>query len=83
MLGEVARYTLYPTTPEEVLASQRNNTECGVGGGGEETPWPLSVTTVGEFVALLLTFTLPLISSAFFGANVTSNVVVCPGASVA
>jgi hypothetical protein len=40
------------------------------------------VMVPGEFVALLATFTLPLIVPAVFGVNVTSNVVVCPGAIV-
>jgi hypothetical protein len=93
-LGNVARYTMYPTTLGEGLASQRKTTECAVAGGTEgdeeppegtpeETPVPLNAMTVGEFVALLLIFTLPFIFFAFFGAKVTSNVTVCPGAIVA
>jgi hypothetical protein len=39
--------------------------------------------TVGEFAALLLICTLPLIFFAFFGAKVTSKDAVCPGAIVA
>jgi hypothetical protein len=46
------------------------------------TPVPLSAINVGEVVALLVTVTLPLICSAFFGANVTFNVADCVGAMV-
>ena len=43
-MPDVARYTLYPTTSEEVLASQLKATECAAGGepdplgGGEPDP---------------------------------------------
>ena len=83
------RYTLYPTTSEEVLGFQLKNTECACAPPVEcpvaETAVPFSVITVGEFVALLLIFTLPFSGPsrpAFFGAKVTFNVAVCPGAIV-
>ena len=97
-LGDVARYTLYPTTPEEVLGSQLKNTECATPGEfaapGELTPpdeldvgetaVPFTIITVGEFVALLLMVTLPFSSPSLtlVGAKVTFNVAVCPGAIV-
>ena len=45
-------------------------------------PSPVTTIVAGEFVALLATFTVPLTLPAVFGANVTSIVAVCPGASV-
>jgi hypothetical protein len=54
-------------------------TECA----DAATPSPVSAIVAGEFVALLVTFTLPLTLPAVFGANVTSTVAVCPGAIVA
>lgn len=78
VLGDVARYTLYPTTPDDVLASQLNATVYVA-----ETPVPLSAIVVGEFVALLVIVTLPVICAALVGAKVTSSVAVCPGAMVA
>ena len=77
---------MYPTTPEEALGSQLKNTECATPGefdvGEKRTPFPFSVITAGEFVALLLIVTLPFITSALFGAKVRFNVAVCPGAIV-
>jgi hypothetical protein len=70
---------MYPTTLGEGLAFHRKATECAV----KETPVPLSGMTVGEFAALLLICTLPLIRFAFFGAKVTRKVAVCPAAIVA
>ena len=67
----IARYTLYPTMPAEVLAVQLSSTECVVAA----MPSPLTAMVAGEFVALLATFTLPLTVPAVFGANVTFNVV--------
>ena len=82
-----------------MLGSQLKNTECATPGEfaapGELTPpgeldvgetaVPFTVITVGEFVALLLMFTLPLTSPSrptLFGAKVTFSVAVCPGAIV-
>ena len=45
-------------------------------------PSPLTVMVAGELLALLATFTLPLAIPAIFGANVTSNVALCPGAII-
>jgi hypothetical protein len=83
---------LYPTTPEEVLGLQLKSTECvapgeftapgELPGGAKRTPFPFSIITVGEFVALLRIVTLPFISCALFGAKVRFNVTVCPGAIV-
>jgi hypothetical protein len=79
VLGDVARYTLYSITPEDVLASQLSATDGAVA----ETPVPLHAIDVGEFVALLVIVTLPLIFPALFGSKATSNVAVCSGAIVA
>ena len=61
-----------------MLAAQFNVTECLVAA----TPSPLTTIVAGEFVELLATFTLPLTNPATLGANVTSTVVLCPGAIV-
>jgi hypothetical protein len=45
------------------------------------TPSPLSPIVTGESFALLVTFKLPVTLPTTFGANVTSTIVVCPGAS--
>jgi hypothetical protein len=42
-------------------------------------PVPLSETDAGEFVALLITLTLPLNDAADPGVNITFNDAVCPG----
>jgi len=46
------------------------------------TPVPLNETTVGEFVAVLASDTLPLTAPAAAGANRAVNVVLCPAVSV-
>ena len=43
-------------------------------------PSPPTEMVAGEFVALLVTLTLPATAPAVFGAKVTLNVEVCPGA---
>jgi hypothetical protein len=60
------------------LASQFRMTECA----DAATPSPVSPIVAGEFVALLVTFTLPLTLPVVFGAKVTSTVADCPGAIV-
>ena len=48
----------------------------------EVTPEPLTVTTAGELLALLLTEILPAVLPVVVGANVTSTAALCPGASI-
>jgi hypothetical protein len=74
-----ALYTQYPAMPDDVLASQLNVAECDA----LEIPAAASDIFAGEFVALLMTETLPLTVSAVVGAKVTSSVAVCPGEMVA
>lgn len=75
----MARYTWYPATPDEVLAVQLKVTEWAT----LATPAPPTVIVIGEFVALLVSFTLPLSVSVFVGVKITSNVAVWPAAIVA
>jgi hypothetical protein len=58
----------------EPLAIQDREAECTTA----VTPVPESVTLAGEFVALLVTVTLPVTLPVAAGANVTVNVAVCP-----
>ncbi len=44
-------------------------------------PVPLRLTLLGEFVALLVTVTLPVKAPLVAGANVTFNVAICPAAT--
>ena len=60
-------------------ATQAGN--VGVG-GATTTPTPLSVTVVGEFVASLVTVTLPVRIPVATGAKAAFNVAVCPGARI-
>ena len=48
----------------------------------DEAPVPESAIVVGEFVALLVTVTLPLALPAVVGSNTTENDVLCPALSV-
>ena len=50
---------------------------------GPEAAVPVTTIVSGEFVALLEIFTVPLCAVAVFGSKVTSNVALCPAASVA
>ena len=61
-----------------MLATQLSATECAVAA----IPSPLITIVTGEFVALLATFTVPLMLPDVFGANVTSTIAFCPGAIV-
>jgi hypothetical protein len=69
----VERYTLYPTTVD-VLALHDNDTECATAC----VPVPESEILIGEFVALLVTFTVPDTVAADPGVNVIPSVAVCP-----
>lgn len=69
----VERYTLYPTTVE-VLAVHDRDTECATAC----VPVPESEMLIGEFVALLVTVTVPDTVAADAGANATLSVAVCP-----
>lgn len=62
------------TLPKLALAGVAVNADA-------PTPSPLSPIVVGEFVALLVTLALPVTIPTVFGANVTSTIAVCPGAS--
>jgi hypothetical protein len=73
------RYTLYPATTD-VLGLQLSDTE-----GVPEpdcAPVPLRVIVDGEFVASLVTITLPGMSPVPAGAKVTFRVAVCPGVKI-
>lgn len=63
----VPRYTKYPVTPVEVLASQFSATECD----DSTAPVPDTETVVGEPVALLAIETFPPTAPDAVGANVT------------
>lgn len=69
----VDRYTLYPTTVE-VLAVHESETECATAC----IPVPESEMLIGEFVALLVTVTVPDTVAADPGVKVTPRVAVCP-----
>ena len=71
------RYTLYPATTD-VLAVQLSATE----GGTDGVPVPEREIVAGEFVALLVTVTVPGKLPAAVGVNVTFNVPDCPGVNV-
>lgn len=74
----VLRYTLYPATPEVVLAVQDKPTVCVV----VCTPLPDRGIVAGEPVALLVTVTLPLALPAAVGVKMTLKVMICDGVSV-
>lgn len=63
------QYVLYPETVD-VLAVHDNCTECATGA----VPVPERVIESGEFVALLVTETLPFALPAADGANVAVSV---------
>jgi hypothetical protein len=73
----VERYTLYPTTVDEVLAVQDKPT---VGVAGAATPVPLSGIVILPLVAVLAIATLPEYDVAEAGVNVTASVAVWPAA---
>lgn len=60
------------TLPKLMLEGLMPNPGCGV------VPVPLSAIEMGEFVAVLVTVTLPLAARAAVGVNVTVNDVDCP-----
>ena len=64
---------MYPTTVD-VLAAQLSVTECATAC----VPVPESEIVIGEFVALLVTVTLPATVVADVGVNATPNVADCP-----
>ena len=70
-------YGLYPET-RDALAVQVSVTECDT----DWTPVPDNVMNPGEFVALLVTVTLPESGPVPAGAKVTFRVAVCPGATI-
>jgi len=70
----VPRYTLYPATLLEALAVQDNPTDVAAA-----TPVPETAMLVGEFVALLDIFTVPVTAPAAAGSNATVKVAVCEG----
>src|SRR5512142_787725 len=49
---------------------------------GTPCPVPLSVTVTGEVALLFTRLTLPVTDPTAVGANLTLNVLVCPGVSV-
>jgi hypothetical protein len=70
------RYTLYPATPDEVLASHVKTTLAGV------VPEPVPVTgmvTVPALAVVVVIATLPVTLPLFFGANCTVRIALCPG----
>src|SRR6266478_5987411 len=69
---------LYPITPGDWLAVQDRSTLCGWGAW----PVPVSVSTVGEFEALLKKVRLPLAAPLAFGVKVTVKNADCPAAMV-
>ena len=68
--GVVPRYSLYPTMSDEVLAVQESATDAGA------TPVPESEIVAGEFVALLVTTTVPVTAPDVAGSNATLSVAV-------
>jgi hypothetical protein len=71
------RYTLYPATTE-TLGFQVSATE----GAPDCAPVPEREIVAGEFVASLVTVTLPEMSPVPDGANVTFRVAICPGVKI-
>src|SRR5882724_11691105 len=69
---------LYPITPGDWLAVQDRSTLCDWGAW----PVPVSVSTVGEFEALLKKVRLPLAAPLAFGVKVTVKEADCPAAMV-
>src|ERR1019366_932311 len=59
----------------EVLGVQDRRTECATAA----TPAPERLILSGEFVAVLVTVTLPVTLPVAAGVNVTFKVAVCPG----
>jgi hypothetical protein len=62
----------------DVLATQLKVAECATGC----TPMPDRVTIAGEFVASLVTVTLPVAFPVPAGVKVTLRVAVCPGVKI-
>src|SRR6266404_1959517 len=69
---------LYPITPGDWLAVQDRSTLCDWGAW----PVPVSVSTVGEFDALLKKVRLALVAPLAFGVKVTVKEADCPAAIV-
>ena len=67
--GVVPRYSLYPTMSDDVLAVQERATDAGA------TPVPESEIVAGEFVALLVTVTVPVAAPGVAGSKATVSVV--------
>lgn len=65
--------TVGPAIPELLLAAQLNATECVV----LLTQVPVSAAEFGEFVALLISVTVPLTLPVAFGLNATFSSAVC------
>lgn len=73
MVSDCVLLTPTVTFPKLTLAGVTEICACA--------PVPLSAIVAGEFVALLVTVTLPERLAAVAGANVTLNVMDCPAAS--
>ena len=71
---------MYPTTDDalgnQLSATERGDVVCAC------VPFPEKEMVVGEFVALLVTVTLPGKLPAAAGVNAASNVADCPGARI-
>jgi hypothetical protein len=74
----VERYTLYPTTPDEVLAAHSSATVSA----DVADPVPVTGTVTVASDALLLTVIVPAMLPAAFGEKSATSTADCPAASV-